>query len=208
MDRYHPHPKFNRSLDSFRRFIRNKYPFGQPNCGYCVEFLTATRRINDLSCGAHRWVSVPVTGVYLSNENRSRLYLIVCHSNPDSTRLPNHLCFCLPLFVDRSDPKGGIKLLACFAPESIIPLSKGLYWEGDELKCDPLEDWWRFWEPLKRCLWSPEKGRHSECQGQENELDPGQERLTLEGISYKESVYAVARFWAESREELQNEIQR
>ena len=207
MDRHHSRLRFNKSFDSLRRFMRTEHPFGQPNCGYCLEFLTATQRINDLNCGAHQWVSVPVTGIYLSNEDRSRLYLIVCYSNPDPTGL-NHLSFCLPLFVNKSDPKGGIKLLACFAPESIIALSKGLYWEGDELKSDPLEDWCRFWGPLKRCLWSPEKGRHLECQGKENEIDPGQERLTLEGISYKESVYAVARFWAESREELQNEIQR
>jgi hypothetical protein len=208
MDRYHPHPKFNRSFDSFRRFMRNKYPFGQPNCGYCVEFLTATQRINDLSCGAHQWVSVPVTGIYLSNENRSRLYLIVCYSSPDPTGLPNYLCFCVPLFVDRSDLRSGPKLLACFAPESVVPLSKGLYFEGDELKYDPLEDWCRFWKPLKRCLWPPERGPYSDCHGKRNGRDPEQERLTLEGISYKESVYAVARFWSESREELQNEIER
>jgi hypothetical protein len=152
--------------------MRNEHPFGQPNCGYCVEFLTATKRINSLNCGAHQWVSVPVTGIYLSNENRSRLYLIVCYSNPDPTELPNHLCFSLPLLVDRGAPGGGIKLLACFAPESMVPLQKGFYWEGDELKHDPLEDWCRLWEPLKRCLWPPKEGR-SESQSKENDLDPG-----------------------------------
>jgi hypothetical protein len=206
MDRYHPRPKFNRSFDSLRRFMRSKHPFGDPNCRYCVEFLTATQRINDLSCEAHQWVSVPVTGIYLSNENRSRLYLIVSHSNPDPTGLPNHLCFCLPLFVDRSDR--GLRLLACFAPESIVPLSKGLYFEGDMLKNDPLEDWCRFWVPLKRCLWPLEEGRSSESQSNGNEHDHEQERLTLEGMSYKDSVYAVVKFWSESKEELQNEIQR
>jgi hypothetical protein len=206
VDRHQSSPKFNRTFDSIRRFIRNEHPFGQPNCGHCVEFLTATQRINDLSCGVHQWVSVPVTGIYLSNENRSRLYLIVCHSNPDPTGLPNHLCFCLPLFVDRSDR--GLRLLACFAPESIVPLSKGLYFEGDMLKNDPLEDWCRFWVPLKRCLWLPENRRHSERQGNDYGRDPEQERLTLEGISYKDSVYAVAKLWSESKEELQNEIER
>ncbi len=207
MDSHHSSPKFNRTFDSIRRFMRNEHPFGQPNCGYCVEFLTATKRINDLSCGLHQWVSVPVTGIYLSSENRSRLYLIVCYSNP-YFGLPNHLGFCLPLFVDRSDPRGGLKLLACFAPESIVPLSKGLYWDGDELKYDLLEDWCRFWGPLKRCLWSPERGIHSDWQCKVNELDPERERLTLEGISYKNSINAVAKFWSESKEELQNEIQR
>jgi hypothetical protein len=205
VDRHQSRPKFNRTFDSLRSFMRNEHPFGQPNCGYCVEFLTATKRINDLSCGTHQWVSVPVTGIYLSNENRSRLYLIVCCSNPDPTGLPNHLCFCLPLFVDRSDR--GLKLLACFAPGSIVPLSKALYFEGDMLKNDPLEDWCRFWGPLKRSLW-PEDGQNSDrlCYG--NALDLELKRLTLEGISYKDSINAVVKFWSEAKEELENEIQR
>jgi hypothetical protein len=207
MDRHHSRAKFNRTLDSLRRFIRNEHPFGQPNCGYCLEFLTATQRIKDLSCGAHQWVSVPVTGIYLSNENRSRLYLIVCYSNPDPTGLPNHLCFCLPLIVDRSDPVSGIKLLACFAPQSMVPLSKGLYWECDELKYDPLEDWCRFWEPLKRGLWAEER-QYSERQGDGNDSDVDRKRLTLEGISYGDSINAVATLWTESKEDLENEIQR
>ncbi len=200
MDRYHSHQNFNRSFDSLRRFMKNEHPFGQPNCDYCVEFLAATQRIKDLSFGAHQWLSVPVTGICLSNENRSRLYLIVCYSNPDPTGL-NHLSFCLPLFVDRSDPRVGVKLLACFAPESMVPLSRGLYWEGDELKYDFLEDWYRFWEPLKRSLWPQEKARRSEHQGKVSELGSGRMRLTLEGISYKDSINAVAKFWSESKEE-------
>lgn len=151
---------------------------------------------------------MPVTGIYVSTENRSRLYLIVCYSNPDPTGLPNHLCFCLPLIVDRSDPASGLKLLACFAPESIVPLSKGLYWEDDELKHDFLEDWFRFWEPLKRCLWPLETEQPSRYPGDENELGPETERQTLAGISYKDSINALVKSWSESKEELENEIQR
>jgi hypothetical protein len=32
--------------------------------------------------------------------------------------------------------------------------------------------------------------------------------LTLEGISYKDSINAVAMLWTESKEDLENEIQR
>jgi hypothetical protein len=188
--------------------MRTEHLFGHPNCGYCVEFLTATKRINGLSFGAHQWVCVPVTGIYLANENRSRLYLIVCCSNSDPTGLPNHLCFCLPLLVDRSDPRGGVKLLACFAPESMVQLQRAYYWEGDELKHDLLEDWCSFWGPLKRCLWPPEEERRSESDGNGNELDDERETLTLEGISYKDSINAVAKLWSESKEKLENEIQR
>jgi hypothetical protein len=206
MDPHYSRSKFNSTIDSIRRLFRNEHRFGQPNCDYCLDFLTATQRIRDLSCGAHQWTSVPVTGIYLSDDNRSRLYLIVCYSNPDPSGLPNHLCFCLPLIVDRSDPEGGLKLLACFAPESIVSLSMGLYWEDEELKYDVLEDWCRFWEPLKRSLWTPISEQLPKYQGDGNELDPKCEKLTLAGISYKDSVNAVARSWAESKEKLQNEI--
>ena len=43
MDRYQYHPRFNRSFDSLRRFMRNERPFGQPNCSYCVEFRPKSR---------------------------------------------------------------------------------------------------------------------------------------------------------------------
>jgi hypothetical protein len=111
------------------------------------------------------------------------------------------------VIVDRSDLGGGLKLLACFAPESIVPLQRGNYWEGDELKYDPLEDWCRFWEPLKRCLWT-EKSENSEHQCDGNEPDVDRKMLTLGGISYRDSINAVAKLWSESKEELENEIQR
>jgi hypothetical protein len=113
-----------------------------------------------------------------------------------------------PIVCGQKRTGGGVKLLACFAPESIVPLQKGFYWEGAELKHDPLEDWYRFWEPLKRCLWPPEEGRRLESQDYGNELDHERETLTLEGISYKDSINAVAKLWSESKEELENEIQR
>src|SRR5260370_38234270 len=116
MDRHHSRLKFNKSFDSLRRFMRTEHPFGQPNCGYCLEFLTATQRINDLNCQANQWVSVPVTGIYLSNEHRSRLYLVVCYSNPDPSGI-NNLCFCLPLLVDRRDPRSAASVVSSFTPD-------------------------------------------------------------------------------------------
>src|ERR1700738_3862240 len=108
MDQHDSCSKFRYSMESLRRLLKNEHPFGQPNCDYCIEILTATQRIKDLSRGAHQWISLPVTGIYLPSETRSRLYLIVCYSNPDPSGLPNHLCFCLPLIVDRSGSGGRV----------------------------------------------------------------------------------------------------
>jgi hypothetical protein len=112
------------------------------------------------------------------------------------------------MFVTKSGTAGGLKLLACFAPESIVPLSRGLYWEDDELKEDLLEDWSRFWDPLKHRLWESENELQSECQEDRAELDPNAQRLTLAGTSYKDSIDAVVKLWSESKEELEYEIQR
>jgi hypothetical protein len=87
-------------------------------------------------------------------------------------------------------------------------LQRAYYWEGDELKHDLLEDWCRFWDPLKRCLWAPDEGRRSENHSNGNQLGHEWEGLTLDGISYKDSINAVARYWSESKEDLVNEIQR
>ncbi|RZU41105.1 hypothetical protein [Edaphobacter modestus] len=204
MDRHHSRA---RMIYSLRRLLRNDHPFGQPNCDRCVEFLTATQRIKDLSCGAHQWTSLPVTGIYVSNERRSRRFLIVGYSNPDGpTERPNNLCYCVPLLLDRSVPGGGFKLLACFAPESMVPLSKGLYLENKAVKEDALEDWFRFCGPLERCFWPHETGESPECQGDRSELDPEWERFARAGIFYKDSIDALVKLWSESKKEIQDEL--
>jgi hypothetical protein len=71
----------------------------------------------------------------------------------------------------------------------------------------PLEDWCRFWEPLKHSLWTEER-QYSQRQCDGNDPDVERKRLTLEGISYRDSINAVATLWTESKEELENEIQR
>jgi hypothetical protein len=203
--------KTNRTPESFiERLhelmqIQNGRRFGQPGCDRCVDFLTAMRRILDFSFGVHQWIAQPVTDLRFRNKKWSRRYLIVCYSNPDSTGLPNHLSFCLPLLMGRIGPVGPRTLLACFASESIVPLSKGLYWEDNDLRYDALEDYSLFWKPLERCLWPLEAERHSERST--NSMDPGQENSMLGGISYKDSIGALARVWSESKEKLQNEIQ-
>lgn len=199
-------PKVRKAIDLFLKQIRVEHPFGQPNCEHCVEFSTVMQHLEDLSCGAHQWASLPVTGIHVSSENPSGGYLIVGYSNPDRG-LPNALCFCFPLLQYRYAPAEELKLLVCFAPESVVPLSEGLYWEEDELKYDCLEDWDRIWKRLSRCLCPKEMRLHSESlvDGGERQADLGM--LTLEGIPYKDSITALVRLWSESRERLQHEIE-
>src|SRR5271168_1045577 len=118
--------------------------------------------LGDLSCGAYQWASTAVSGICVSDDKRSRQYLLVGYSNPEPEGLPNSLCFCFPVFIYRRAPGAELKHLVCFAPESVVPLSQGLYWEEDQLKNDSLEDWDRFWKPLRGCLRTNEVAQNSE----------------------------------------------
>ena len=160
-----------------------------------------------MSSGADQWFALPVSGAFVSHEGQVKRYIIVGYSNPDPSELPNHLGFCLPL-VHRGAPGVEPSLLACFDPESVVPVSNGLYWEEDELKYDQLEDWDRFWKPLEQCLWTPGGGEiNSECQGASNEPCPKQSRRTLDEILYKDALTAHVRWWSESMEKRLDEIQ-
>jgi hypothetical protein len=192
-----------KAIDSILELIRSQRRFGQPNCDHCVEFLTAIRRIKELSHGVQQWTSLPVMGIRVPREPRLRGYLIVCYANPDPTGLPNHLCYRVPLVMGKDDLGEGRTLLACFAPESIMPLSQGTYWEDGELKYDVLEDWFRFWKPLKRCFW-PQEEQPDEDWSDGNQYNPEVESLTLAGISYKDSINALVRWFSNCKERLEN----
>jgi len=211
MNPYHPRPesarpKIRKPFDFFLEQVRGDYPFGKPNCEYCVEYPTVIQHLKDLCRGAHQWASLAVSGICVSNDERSRQYLLVGYSNPELGGLPNSLCFCFPLFRYKSARKGELTHLVCFAPESVVPLSNGLYWEEDQLKGDALEDWDRFWNPLSGCLRTEELRQNVESAADNGELWIGPELPTLEGVPYKESVDALVAFWSQSRERLQDEI--
>ncbi|NYF53970.1 hypothetical protein HDF12_004369 [Edaphobacter lichenicola] len=210
MNPYRPRPKAGlikprKPIYSFLKQVRGEYPFGQPNCEYCAEFSTVMQYLKDLSRGAHQWASMAVSGICVSNDERSRQYLLVGYSNPELGGLPNSLCFCFPLFRYNGARERELKHLVCFAPESAVPLSNGLYWEENQLKGDALEDWDCFWKPLSGCLRTDEL-RQVESAADNGELRVDLEALTLEGVSYKESVSALVAIWSQSRERLQDEI--
>jgi hypothetical protein len=202
MDTRRSNPK--KAIDSLLELFRNQRRFGQPNCDHCVDFLTAIRRIDELSYGVQQWTSSPVMGIRVPSEPQLRGYLVVCYANPDPTGLPNHLCFRVPLVTGRDASGRRRILLACFSPESIMPLSRGSYWEDHELKYDALEDWIRFWKPLRRCFW-PDEDKPDDNWGEGNQYNPEVESLTLAGTSYKDSINALICWLSQTRYHLKNE---
>jgi hypothetical protein len=105
----------------------------------------------------------------------------------------NPLCFRVPLVSGRSLPGKGHALLACFNPESIMPLTQGIYLEDGEPKHDSLLDWDRFWRPLRRFLWPQDAEQPDDDMGGENDYGAEFESVPLAGISYKDSIDSLVR---------------
>ncbi len=107
--------------------------------------------------------------------------------------------------MGRIDLEGPRTLLACFASESVVPLSTGLYWENNDLKEDSVGDYILFSELLERCLW-PQEAQHP-SKGVGDSMDSEQTNLMLGGIWYADSIQALVRLWSQSKAMLQNKIQ-
>jgi hypothetical protein len=204
-----PKPRSSKSRQSLNLFItsmRGEHPSGDPGCEYCAELSTVSQHLLDLSGGAHQWASVPSYDLGVSNEKRSRRYLIAGYSNPERGGLPNLLCFCFPLFIYRSASGSELTHLVCLAAESTVGLSGGLYWEDEQLKKDSFEDYCRFMNPLNERLWPAEKENPSSSVESCEQLTESATH-TLEDISYSESITDLVRFWSQSRERLLQKIE-
>ena len=206
MNESQPAPKRRSPSDRLLDILFREPPFGQPNCECCVEFLEAKRRIEALSSGAYQWTVLPVTGLSFTDPRWSSRYAIICFSNPDPTGIPNHICYCIPLFPDRTGPRGIAKLLACFATRSIIPLSGALHWEEDELDMDDFKDWLVFWGPINQCFWPLDLSPESESPATPGERQSEMPSATITGVSWRDSVEELARHWTESQEAVMKKI--
>ena len=72
---------------------------------------------------------------------------------PEFINPSNDLVFMFPIVLR---PQGGPareeEVYVCLHPETANLEQAGLYFEGEELKQDPLRDWDTFWPPLKEAL--------------------------------------------------------
>jgi hypothetical protein len=172
-------------------------------CGFFACLSTLNKRLGEMSHGAYQWMSVIVPEVFLSSEGEPLSYVIIGYSNPDTTKLQNHLCFLLPLAAPAGSREPNPYWLVRFSPWSTFPLSSGLYWEKDRnLKYDPIEDFDRFWTPLKQRL-CPQTmeghiGRH--------EREPEWVGQTIDAAPFREALGAHMIWLSQSRETIQNAL--
>ena len=119
--------------------------------GFVVSLADLRVRLAVISNGDHQWVALPITKQFFI-DGAWRSYIMIGYTNPSLGSLPNHLCFLFPIIVEPEDRADDAKRFICLHGSVAIVLSHGLYYEGDKVKEDVLEDWLAFWTPLAESL--------------------------------------------------------
>ncbi|WP_263377074.1 hypothetical protein [Granulicella aggregans] len=193
-------------LASLAAFATRKERYGTLDCDRCVDFFEIVRSLASLNHGSHQWAYHISPALDFPNAGRrATRYLLVAYSNPDPTGIPNHLCFCVPLFFRSPSRPDKPSIVACFDIEAITPLSHGLYWENDRLAGDFLGDFDLFYEPLANLFWNQDSSSVSP-NTEVIQAEPQPDRMSIEGVTYQESITALLWRWVLSKEELEREI--
>jgi hypothetical protein len=104
-------------------------------------------RLRWISGGRYEW-NVRLESAKKTHEPLLSAY--IDFSNPGPIDLPNSLQYRFP--VIGVGPWGNTEPLICLHPALADPQRHGLYFEGEELKCDYLEDFRRFWPRLREVI--------------------------------------------------------
>lgn len=123
---------------------RNGYENG---CGIIVALPDLKDKLSAISHGLYQWrlVAEPET-----TGHGFISHVDIAFSNPEFVDMPNDVCFRFPVF-DRGIWRSP-ELLVCMHPSLAEAQICGLYFEGDRLLNDNLEDFYRFWTPLREVL--------------------------------------------------------
>ena len=129
-----------------RDMINYEYEIGE---GYIVSLLDLRRRLASITHGAHQWTVEIVQKRLLSGKGGLQSYALMGYTNPAMRDMPNHLAFLFPMAIRLERSTGEAAIFICLRPSEAIDVGYGLYFEGDVLKRDCLEDWILFWAPLR-----------------------------------------------------------
>ena len=173
-----------------------------------VELGVLLRHLDAMSHDAEQWVGLPLSRSFATSEGEVQSYFLVGYSNADRTNLPNPLVFLIPIELYNASDGGQAKLLCSIGTDLIIPLSKGLYFSGDGMRYDQLKDRARFCGPLMKQLAEPVPTPVWGCSDASQRRKPDTERQTMDGMAYRDALFAVLRQWSESRQQIQNAIWR
>lgn len=129
--------------------ILYKHEIGE---GYLVSLADLRRRLRAISQGAQQWTVEILQEPLLSCKGELPFYALIGYTNPAMIDMPNYLSFLFPLAVQPKVSRNETGTFVCLYPSGAIAIASGLYFEGDALKRDCLEDWILFWSPLGKSL--------------------------------------------------------
>jgi hypothetical protein len=107
-------------------------------------------KLDLISEGQHQWTAQLGRVTDESGMGWPERCVLIWYTNPEFIDMPNEICFRFPAFHQVLG--GESETLVCLHPSLADLIVKGLYFEGDELKWDSLEDFYRFWPPLRGVL--------------------------------------------------------
>jgi hypothetical protein len=114
--------------------------------GTIITLVDLQTKLGFISCGQHQWTArlARVAGEWQMAYPQQCVE--IWYTNPEFIDMPHQICFRFPAFHQVMG--GESEALVCLHPSLADPIVQGLYFEGDELKADCMEDWYRFWPPL------------------------------------------------------------
>jgi hypothetical protein len=119
---------------------------------YIISLADLRRRLTAISHGAHQWAVEIVQKRLHSEKGELQSYALIGYTNPAMIDMPNYLSFLFPIAVQPKGSREEAGTFVCLHPSEAIAVAYGLYFEGDFLKRDCLEDWILFWLPLRESL--------------------------------------------------------
>ncbi|MBX6361925.1 MAG: hypothetical protein IRZ03_17840 [Acidobacterium ailaaui] len=110
--------------------------------GFVLSLADLRPMLQDLERDGKRWwIEESPTGEAIT----------ICH---------DEISFLVPVVSIGDSMKDESRLMVCLHPELIRPQIEGLYLENGRVLGDFIEDWTRFWEPLKQRLDDSSKNPH------------------------------------------------
>jgi len=120
--------------------------------GYIISLADLRCRLTAISHGAHQWTVEVVRKRSLSCKGELQSFALIGYTNPVMLGMPNYLSFLFPIVAQPEGKGNEVGTFICLHPSKATAVRYGLYFEGDAIKRDCLEDWTLFWLPVRESL--------------------------------------------------------
>jgi|SRR6185437_10414081 len=117
--------------------------------GVILSLADLQTKLRTISNGAHQWTA-ELARCKPVQEGWTTFYAEIWYSNPSPRDMPNDLCYRFPAFRDRFWGDG--ESFVCLHPGLAVPVQQGLYFEGERLLGDCIQDFESFWPPIREAL--------------------------------------------------------